>query len=70
MLKERGIAQEWVRRTLVEPERTEQRSDGTIHYLKAIPEHGERVLRVVTEPESEPLRVITTFFDRRERRGQ
>ena len=65
MLKDRGIAREWV---MVEPARTERRDDGTIHYLKAIPENAGRVLRVVTMPESESPRVITAFFDRRERR--
>ncbi len=67
MLKERGIAREWVMRAIAEPARTERRGDGTIHYLKPIPEHEGRVLRVVTGPESEPPRVITAFFDRREK---
>ena len=67
MLKERGIAQEWVMRVIVEPARTERRADGTVHYLKPIAEREGRVLRVVTGPESKPPRVITAFFDRRER---
>ncbi len=69
MLKEREITLEWVKRALSEPLRTETKEDGTIHYLKSIHEHGGRVLRVVTTP-GEPLRVITVFFDRRERRKQ
>jgi len=67
MLKERGITREWVMRVIAEPARTERRSDGTVHYLKPIPEHEGRILRVVTDPENGPSRVITTFFDRRER---
>ncbi len=67
MLKERSIAREWVMQVIAEPARTEQRGDGTIHYLKSIPEHEGQVLRVVTGPEGEPPRVITIFFDRRER---
>ena len=55
-------------RVIAEPKRTERRDDGTIHYLKPIPEHEGRILRVVTGPESEPPQVITAFFDRRERR--
>ncbi|NQT48189.1 MAG: hypothetical protein HQ578_04370 [Chloroflexi bacterium] len=39
MLKERGIAREWVTQALSEPARTERRDDSTIHYLKPIPEH-------------------------------
>jgi len=68
MLTERGIDREWVKRAVAEPEKTEARDGGTVHYLKPIPEHGGRVLRVVTSPESQPLLVITVFFDRRARR--
>jgi len=70
MLLERGIALEWVKRVVTEPARSESREDGTIHYLKPISEHGGRVLRVVVRPENKPVRVITVFFDRRERRGK
>lgn len=68
MLAERGIVLDWVKRVVAEPARTEGKEDGTIHYLKPIPEHGGRVLRVVINLESLPPRVITIFFDRRERR--
>jgi hypothetical protein len=69
MVKERGITEEWVMETLSQPARTEQRDDGTVHYLKPISQHEGRVLRVVTSPESDPPRIITAFFDRRERRS-
>ena len=65
MLKERRIAEEWVMQTLSHPARTEQREDGTVHHLKAIPEHGGRMLRVVTNPKSDPPQIVTVFFDRR-----
>jgi len=68
MLKERGIALEWVMRVIEEPARTERKEDGTVHYLKPIPEREERVLRVVTRGEEKSAIVITVFFDRRERR--
>lgn len=68
MLKERGIAREWVTQAVSEPARTERRDDGTTHHLKPISERDRRVLRVVTSPESEPPRVITAFFDRRAKR--
>ena len=67
MLKERGIAREWVMRAIAEPARTDHKDDGTIHHLKPIPEHGGRVLRVVMGPDREPPRIITIFFDRREK---
>jgi hypothetical protein len=40
----------------------------TTHYIKAIPEHGGRFLRVVINHQVEPPRVVTLFFDRRLRR--
>ncbi len=67
MLKERGIAREWVMRVIAEPARTERRDDGTVHYLKPIPECEGRVLRVVTGTEGESPRIVTAFFDRRAR---
>lgn len=39
--------------------------DGNVHYLKAIHEFGERVLRVVVNDRVVPRRVVTAFFDRR-----
>jgi len=42
-----------------------RRSDGLRHYLLPIEERGGRVLRVVTAPGSDPVRVITAFLDRR-----
>lgn len=69
MLKERGIAREWVLRAVSEPAGTERKDDGTTHYLKPIPEHDGRVLRVVTDAEKQPPQVITVFFDRRAKGG-
>jgi hypothetical protein len=67
MLRERGIAREWVTRAVSKPAKTELKDDATTHFLKSIPEHDGRVLRVVTDSGSKPLRIITAFFDRRER---
>jgi hypothetical protein len=69
MLKERGILREWVDRTVAEPETTDNRPDGTIHYLKRIPENGNRWLRVVVNNTVEPPRKVTAFFDRRLRQS-
>jgi hypothetical protein len=37
------------------------------HALAKIPECGDRVLRVVYNAYVDPLRVVTAYFDRRER---
>lgn len=65
MLKERNIAPAWADATVSEPDRVENPSDGTRHYLKRIPEYGNRWLRVVVNPKATPPARITAFFDRR-----
>ena len=67
-LQERNIPEEWVRRTIDSPDRTEVGADDNTHYIKAIPEHGGRFLRVVVNPHVTPKCVVTVFFDRRLRR--
>lgn len=64
-LRERSIPEEWVRRTVNSPDRAEAGAENTIHYIKAIPEHEGRFLRVVVNPHVGPKRVIAVFFDRR-----
>lgn len=68
MLIERSIRLEWTDEAVAEPDRIEESADGTRHYLKQIPEHGNRWLRVVVNPEVEPPVRVTAFFDRRLRR--
>lgn len=68
MMRERNIPEEWVRRTIDDPDRTEMGSEGNTHYIKAISERSGRFLRVVVNPHVQPNRVITVFFDRRLRR--
>lgn len=68
MLQERAIPEEWVIRTVNDPDNREIMTDNTTHYIKAIPEFGGRSLRVVVNLEVIPNRVITVFFDRRIRR--
>jgi len=68
MLEERGIPEQWMWRALEEPDAVEEKLDGTIHYVKQIPEYGNRFLRVVVNPSSRPKRIVTLFFDRRLRR--
>ncbi|MFH0795877.1 MAG: DUF4258 domain-containing protein [Candidatus Omnitrophota bacterium] len=66
VLKERDIREEWVWQTIRNSDRKERRSDNNIHYFKGIPEHGNRILHVVVNPDTIPPKVVTLFFDRKE----
>ena len=65
MLNERGIDREWTERALLEPDRSEDHDDGTRHFIKQIPEFGNRWLRVVVNVKAIPEKKVTAFFDRR-----
>jgi hypothetical protein len=69
VIAERRIALAWVARVVSSPERTEPDSvDAELHHaLGSIPEHGGRVLRVVYNRTTSPWRIVTAYFDRRER---
>jgi len=66
VLAERKISEEWVWKTLNEPEKKETGNDNNLHYFRKIPEYGFRILHVVVNPETLPKEIITIFFDRRE----
>jgi hypothetical protein len=68
MLSERNIHDEWVDRTLANPDKIEDHEDGTKHYLKQIHEYENRWLRVIVSSEAAQTRAVTVFFDRRLRR--
>jgi len=68
MLREREIRREWVNAALESPDRTEDHDDGTRHFIKQIPQFGDRWLRVVVNVAGFPERRVTAFFDRRLRR--
>jgi hypothetical protein len=68
MLEERNIRRDWVDQTLADPDKVEEISDGTRHYIKQISEYGDRWLRVVINTRANPNRAVTVFFDRRMRR--
>lgn len=70
MLMERGIDREWVERTVREPDQTEDRDDGTRHFMRQIPEFEGRWLRVIVNITVQPEKRVTAFFDRRLRRSQ
>ena len=66
-IAERSIPAEWVERALDQAERTEPDTDdpALTHRLIRIPEHGNRVLRVIINEQVKPLRVVTAYFDRK-----
>lgn len=65
MIEERAINEEWINRAVQSPDRLEVREDGTKHFIKQIPEHGNRWLRVIVNIKDKPNRAVTAFFDRR-----
>jgi hypothetical protein len=69
VIAERGIEIGWVAQVLAHPERIERdRSDPTLtHALAPIRERDQRVLRVVYNASVNPPRIVTSYFDRRQR---
>jgi len=65
VLEERKIKENWVQSALEDPERKEQKEDGTVDNLRSIEEFDNHYLRVAVNPDTQPPRIITVFFDRR-----
>ncbi|TKJ37455.1 MAG: hypothetical protein CEE38_08115 [Planctomycetes bacterium B3_Pla] len=65
MLKERSIPMSFITSTLTEPDKVEDRDDGTRHFLRQIPKRGNRWVRVIVNITVVPNKAITVFFDRR-----
>lgn len=65
-LKKRNIKREWLERVLATPSRrSPDPSDPALtHLLAIIPEHDNRVLRVIVNTQFNPVRVVTLYFDR------
>lgn len=65
-IRERTIQLEWIAATLGAPSLvTPDKEDPDIkHAMRVIPEHGNRVLRVIYNRTREPIHVVTVFFDR------
>ncbi len=61
----------WIERVLAEPERVKpDRFDLELeHRLRSIPEYEGRALRVIVKKQTNPVRAITCYFDRK-MRGQ
>lgn len=66
-MEQRAISMEWIDRTLQNPDQILPLADvhGNTHYLKRIAEFGDRHLRIVVNPQIDPQRIVTLFFDRR-----
>lgn len=47
MLVERGIQEDWLWLTLLEPDRIEEETSSLHHYIKAITQHNYRYLRII-----------------------
>lgn len=59
------IRLEWIKRTLTNPDYSElDYRNNTIRVWKRIPEYENRALRVVYNPSTTPIIVVTSFFDR------
>ena len=71
VMERRGIRPEWVERAVAWPElRIRDPYDGAVErFFRRVPERGGRVLRVAVNTESDPWRVVSTFFDSAMRGG-
>lgn len=56
-LKERNIPEEWVWRTVNDPDWENEGEDKNIHCFKSIIEHEGRILHVVVNPRVSPKKV-------------
>jgi hypothetical protein len=65
-LEKRQIRREWLEHVLVAPSRKALDPLDPIleHRLGTIPEHDNRVLRVIVNTQFNPVRVVTAYFDR------
>ena len=61
----RKIRDEWILATLEHPARTENDDSdpSLVHALRAVPEKGFRVLRVIYNETLDPMNVVTVYFD-------
>lgn len=64
-LQQRRIQEKWLITAISEPDSLEDDAeDGTlIHALKLIPEKGFKRLRVIYNETTEPVTIVTAYFD-------
>ena len=65
-MDKRKISVAWLEQTLAEPRKCETDSIDPVleHRLAVISENDNRVLRVIVNTQTKPVRVVTLFFDR------
>jgi hypothetical protein len=65
-LHQRRIKLPWLEQAITQPEKTEPDPDDSAleHRLATIAERDYRVLRVVCDPRTTPLMIVTVHFDR------
>ena len=63
---ERGIQEEWIENALSTPQATgiDPRDSSIRIVWKEIPEYGNRILKVCYNPSTNPVVIVTAFFDR------
>ena len=64
-MQQRKILPEWIQAALDDPDRTESDAEDPrlAHALKRIPEKGFNVLRVVYNESTDPVIVVTVYFE-------
>ncbi len=69
VMKQRGIAAEWVERAVQEPtlRKLDSNDPELERFFRPIPERAGRALRVVVNTRKTPWRVVSVFFDRNAR---
>ena len=65
VISERKIERDWLAFVIRAPQRIEEHENGTIHYIRQIPQIAGRWLRVVTSRRGGDIIVVTAFVDRR-----
>lgn len=63
--KKRKILDAWILATIEHPARMESDNEDPtlVHALRAIPDKGFRVLRVIYNETRDPMTVVTIYFD-------
>jgi len=65
-LQQRQIKEEWISRALDDPDFEDiDPNNNTLHRVwKRIPEYSNLAMRVVYNPSTKPVKIITVLFDR------
>jgi hypothetical protein len=71
-IEERELNRDWIERTVRSPDwvAPDTTTLGAVRHFKAIPEYGNRILRVACLESPSEIRILTAFFDRKAKRPQ